>query len=351
MAGCPTMASFLDVADRLRYSNLAEPYETSFETVFNARSQLQSVHSKARLDLHNIESVFGAFEMARRFQSRFGNFSAEEILELNNCMRLLIGHTLEMSTRFMLDNRGKVIPPEPYPAFAEHIKALRSKKPVTIITFNYDIALDAALELTGIPVDYCLEKDLSGGSSVAVIKLHGSINWGRCMACTNDIIPFHLSDFFKRFPAAECMARGPYSGNGNPLLIRVMSGMSGQNHHCHSVLKDHSPVIVPPTWEKTNYSIGFDNMWKHAARSLAEADNILVIGYSLPASDQFFQMLYALGTVSDTVLKKVWVFDIDKSIETRFRNLLGEAALQRFRLWNVPFNESIGYLRGLEGEP
>ena len=115
-------------------------------------------------------------------------------------MRLLIGHTLEHSTRFRVDYVGNVIPPEPYADFARQISNIRQKKPVTIITFNYDIALDAALELAGIPVDYSLDQNLSGGASVPVIKLHGSINWGRCMACKSSIIPFHMRDFLKRFP-------------------------------------------------------------------------------------------------------------------------------------------------------
>ncbi len=125
--------------------------------------------------------------------------------------------------------------------------------------------------------------------------------------------------------------------------------MSAKNHEpCHSVLQNHSPVIVPPTWEKTNHSVGFENMWKHAARSLSEADNIAVIGYSLPPSDQFFPMLYALGTVSQTLLKRFWVFDPDKSVEDRFRKMLGEAASQRFTYFQKEFRESLGYLTRLE---
>lgn len=345
MAGCPTMATFLDVADQLR-SRLSTPYSNAFEAVFDARSQLQSVHSKARLDLHNIESVFSAFEMAGRFQSKFGNLTAAQIGELGSCMRLLIGHTLELSTRFRMDNVGNVIPPEPYADFIRQVSRIRQKKPVTIITFNYDIALDAALELVGIPVDYCLDQNLSGGASVPVIKLHGSINWGRCMACKSEIIPFRMRDFLKRFPNWPTDSSGQ---NASIIFLQMMSGMSAKNHEpCHSVLQNHSPVIVPPTWEKTNHSVGFENMWKHAARSLSEADDIAVIGYSLPPSDQFFPMLYALGTVSQTLLKRFWVFDPDKSVEDRFRKMLGEAASQRFTYFQKEFRESLGYLARLE---
>ena len=95
------MSNFLEVADRLRYSGRVESlYTAAFETVFKARAQLQSVHSKAELDLHNIESVFGAFEMAKRFCKPFGDLQHEEIERLSNAMRLLIVRTLELTSQF-----------------------------------------------------------------------------------------------------------------------------------------------------------------------------------------------------------------------------------------------------------
>ena len=62
---------------------------------------------------------------------------------------------------------------------------------------------------------------------------------------------------------------------------------------------------------------GFENMWAHAATQLAEAENIIVIGYSLPKTDQFFPILYALGTVSKSILKRFSVFDPDKGWHSR----------------------------------
>ena len=41
---------------------------------------------------------------------------------------------------------------------------------------------------------------------------------------------------------------------------------------------------------------------------------------SLPASDHFFRYLYALGTVGDLRLKRVWVFDPDREVGWRFNS-------------------------------
>lgn len=354
--GCPVMGNFLEVADRLRYSgNIGSAYTEAFETVFKARSELQTVHSKARLDLHNIESVFGAFEMAKRFRKPFGDLKIEEVAQLGSAMRLLIVRTLELTSRFQwqpehIPHRTvlNIIPPEPYGRFAKVVKAVRQKSPVTIITFNYDVGLDAALALEKLSVDYCLNKETIPGQDVPLIKLHGSINWGRCKRCDNGVVAWDLSDFFLKRPLIDVNA-DPYRSPGGPpqLYVQIGSAVQGFRHDCGNMLEINTPAIVPPTWEKTEYNVGFENMWAHAANQLAEAENIIVIGYSLPKTDQFFPILYALGTVSRAILKRFWLFDPDNdgAVAKRFREMLGEAALQKFHPTQVPFGSAIEHLQ------
>jgi hypothetical protein len=106
--------------------------------------------------------------------------------------------------------------------------------------------------------------------------------------------------------------------------------------------------LYRPTWSKTEYQARFENLWSHAARHLSDADQIIVIGYSLPPSDSFFRDLYALGTVGDVILKRFWVFDPDETgfVERRFKELLGEAAKQRFQYSRVTFTNALHLLNG-----
>ena len=71
---------------------------------------------------------------------------------------------------------------------------------------------------------------------------------------------------------------------------------------------------------KTEYHNSLSIVWKKAAQLLSEAENIFVIGYSLPESDSFFRYLYGLGTVGDFMLKRFWIFDPDQSgaVKSRF---------------------------------
>jgi hypothetical protein len=355
------MGNFLEVADRLRYSgNIGDLYTEAFDTVFKARAQLQSVHSKARLDVYNIESVFGAFEMAKRFRKPFGDLNYEEIAQLGSAMRLLIVRTLELTSRFQWRTSPtpngmpiKISPPSPYGNFARVVKEVRQKVPVTIITFNYDVGLDAALAFEQVTVDYCLKKELIPNSQIPLIKLHGSINWGRCKRCNDEVVPWHLADFIDKRPLTgmDSVNSGPYRSTGGPneLHIQIGSAVPGFRHECGTMLEIKTPAIVPPTWEKTEYNVGFENMWAHAANQLAEAENVIVIGYSLPKTDQFFPILYALGTVSRSILKRFWVFDPDPdgTVEGRFLEMLGEAARQKFERKRVTFANAFPFLNHL----
>ena len=61
-SGAPLMADFLEKARPL-FRNPDGTYRQPFDMVARAIAALQVVHSKADVDLHNLESVFGVFEM------------------------------------------------------------------------------------------------------------------------------------------------------------------------------------------------------------------------------------------------------------------------------------------------
>ena len=73
------------------------------------------------------------------------------------------------------------------------------------------------------------------------------------------------------------------------------------------------------------------------------AENIFVIGYSLPQSDMFFKYLYGLGTIGERILRRFWVINPDATGEvmSKFRELLGPGARRRFKPLKMTFKESI----------
>lgn len=337
-AGGPLMSDFLDIADDLWKSNVVIGGQPQyFSRVFAAIGALQAVHSKAQLDLGNIESVFNALEMARILRKFPGPESAsvEEAIE---ALKYVITLTLEHRIRFPVVSK-QVAPPVPYPEFAQLIQYVindaRPKRSVAVLTFNYDMAADYALFTHGLGPDYCLGSQKTGG--IPLLKLHGSINWAVCGKC-GGVFPWHLGNFFKgRFY--------PSRDDVRDVGLDIWSHFS-ELQHCGTPVQP-LPFLVPPTWNKTDHHETIQVVWERAAKELTDAENIFVVGYSLPETDGFFRTLYALGTAGGTPLKRFWVFDPDQSgaVQGRFRALIGPGAAARFFYFPHIFSDAVTVIR------
>ena len=339
-AGAPLIKDFLNVADDLRNKNNLGNCGPFFDKVFNAISGLQSLHSKSRLNLNDIESIFAAFEMGALIK-KFPNLSEKDIEETITAIKILILKTLEQTVQFECQD-DRVKPDKTYNSFVNLIKQIRDgKKTCSVITFNYDLALDYALHFNNLPYDYCLNEEI--GSGIPLIKLHGSLNWAKCDKCKS-IIPWYLKDFFNNH-------RYQFLKNGMKVTIDLPSRLiDGEFEHCGGKIGILSPVIVPPTWNKTSYHNQLTNVWKHAANMFSDAKNIFISGYSLTPSDSFFRYLYALGSVSNTLMKRFWVYDPaeDNEIEKRFKDLIGQQIENCFEFKRSNFFEMINKISNIK---
>jgi NAD-dependent SIR2 family protein deacetylase len=341
-SGAPTMAGFIDKADALRRGppGLAKEDQQSFDLVFRGINALRAAHSKATLDIDNIESVFGAFEMAR-LAGRLAPLNGDEVAALNPAMRRLIVTTLGRSIRLPVRGR-QVDPAVPYSDFGSLVARIQRSNlgPVSFITFNYDLNLDYMLHFKLGGADYCF--DDAPGPGVPLMKLHGSVNWFRCKCGT--IAPWGLQAFLKSFNWDRALLTDK---------VEWVDGLDLAPHvkhfeHCAGQPCEPDPIIVPPTWNKSEYH-QVANVWKHAAHHLSDAENIIVIGYSLPESDQFFRFLFALGTIGDGRPQRFWIIDPDPggAVETRFRALLGQAFESRFTPYKHPFVDGVRVLNSV----
>lgn len=336
-AGGPLMGDFLDIADSLWKTNSVGDKAEFFARVFAAIGALQIVHSKAQLDLSNIESVFNALEMARILKKFPGpeDFSVEAAIE---ALKRLIACTLEQTIRFPVSSR-RIGPPPPYGTFAELLKHLTDdahpKQSVAVLTFNYDMAADYALFFNGLGPDYCLEA--AGTQGIPLLKLHGSMNWAVCAKC-GKVVPWHLQQFFQRF-------RYSFLEDVSEVRLDIWSKFP-EFRHCDTLVQS-LPFLVPPTWNKTNHHEAIQVVWERAARELTDAESILIAGYSLPPTDGFFRTLYALGTAGGTPLKRIWVFDPDETgtLESRFRELIGPGAASRFKYFRFVFGGALNAIK------
>jgi hypothetical protein len=277
-AGVPLMRDFLDRAHDLWQSNKVGSAKPHFDLVFDAVNVLPRVHSKAMLDVDNVESVFSAFEMAR-IVGVFGDYDEKRIADLDTAMRVVIAETIGQSM-LLPTSSGRAMPPPPYYEFAELLLRMKTGHPrhnPSVITFNYDLAADYALQFVSLPVMYGFGDD-DAADGTPLLKLHGSLNWALCRKC-GEIIPWRLHKYLQD--------RGWHDLD---LVKSVRLGLTSQlgSFKHHDKPASSVPVIVPPTWGKTSQHLNLARVWHHAARALQTAENIFVIGYSLPSVGRIF---------------------------------------------------------------
>ena len=98
-----------------------------------------------------------------------------------------------------------------------------------------------------------------------------------------------------------------------------------------------SNSIILPTWSK-NVSESLKSTWELAYRILKSANEIRIIGYSLPISDNYVKYLFLNAFKDAKNLKRIDVITIDNDgeIEKRYKNFF---ILPNFKFKNANFLE------------
>jgi|ERR1041385_2450209 hypothetical protein len=163
------------------------------------------------------------------------------------------------------------------------------------ISTNYDVIIDHALiELFNqhdIDVDYGVPYANYGtyphtwqlpreGRSVPLYKIHGSLNWLYCSACTS------LEIAADRKSAADIAYR--------PAPCK----------RCSSTL---APIVIPPSYFKALTNIHLHTIWNRAEQMLRTAKRLIFCGYSFPDADLHFKYILKRAEVGRTTAWDVQV--------------------------------------------
>lgn len=346
-AGAPVMADFLDKARRLSKERKLPHSKDSFDLVFRGIEQLRLAHSNASIDLSNLESVFAAFEMARLL-GRLGDMDILDVERLPEAMAELIQATLGASIIFHINaEKGRLNPIKPYHDLARMIyercssMSPGSPPPFSVLTFNYDPCLDDALAERGLEYDYCLDGDALTGD-LGLLKLHGSLNWATCEEC-------HRPSWWDIGKCVAGMSFHPSEiedAKGHFPLSIVLHGPHPLSCCGHSA--PDKPLIIPPTYSKGECHAELKPVWRQAAKELDDAENIYIIGFSLPETDQFFRYFYALGTMNASSIRRLWVYDPDPKgeVDRRYRELLGQGVIGNYERYQMTFTQALAHLTG-----
>lgn len=151
----------------------------------------------------------------------------------------------------------------------------------TVISFNYDTLLEAALGRAGVGFSYCLDE--TPPDCLHILKLHGSVNWAQ-----------HAS----------------FTVHDDYLGVRTA---------------ERIPVLVPPTWRRKYGSLPYgkqlDRTWSCAVEAIESATNIVIVGFSAPSTDVHFRYLLSAGLKKNISLRSIKVVNPDVSESLRARVL------------------------------
>jgi len=377
-AGAPLIQGFLDFSRRLLdhpFSDLDPVERAHFKNVFKFRREMAQSREKVRMDLDDIEQLFGLVEISQRLESRPPETRDSTVYLIAKTLQLAVNSGFSKRHRFSLPTKSDLSPQVPwerleaiapdalekqqtsiwwyrgvdeYVYFAVLVCSLfddqekRKWRKDTIITFNYDLVCDHALRRLGYEADYHLDAALvddrrepQTGGRRDLLKLHGSTNWGVCSACNERAVIL-----------SEKVTDSP----GNFRQMKCRCGQSAFH-----------PFLIPPSWDKSEYRKVIAPVWKKAVDELKSATRICIIGYSMPETDAFFKYLLTMALSQNHGLYKLIVVDYQNpraahdlspiqppqrrsEIEIRYRRLLDP--LFRRRTFYFSNEGLFGFLTG-----
>jgi hypothetical protein len=193
----------------------------------------------------------------------------------------------------------------------------------TIVDFNYDLLLENAMAAEGRfdEAGYCLpfyqvvtpdgvramEHDQA---KMQVLKLHGSLNWGRCIECTSLILITNPLRLLRLFPSREPSLECPRCNRKGSLEL----------------------MIVPPLQTKEYADNPFRFLWLYSERKTIGTDRIVSIGYSFSDNDRAAEALLrtSVGSQTRISLDVVTTPDSRTQLERRYHKVFPNAEISWF---------------------
>jgi hypothetical protein len=198
--------------------------------------------------------------------------------------------------------------PEMYIEFARRLQPKDC-----IITFNYDVLLERALDVIGkpyrlFPCRYSSLMRYSGivdesMEEVVILKIHGSLDW------FDKTQYLELVEVFTEQGSKDLPVNPIFNSTEDLNLKKVLDGLRRENDPLNnmyrvgnvellygkSILFSATPWILSPSTNKIIYSSPLIDFWDGLGRSGTTNFGMAVVGYSLPKHDLYArQAIYSL---------------------------------------------------------
>ncbi len=254
--------------------------------------------------------------------------------------------------------------PELYLEFARHLQPHDY-----VLTFNYDILLERALDVVGKPYRLFPHRYKTIGRNaniidsskdeITILKLHGSIDW------FDKSQYLELEEDFKKQGAAILPTHPVFNSNIDWGIRHVLDGPRSPNDpllNMHRIADIESlykrrilflatPWILTPSTTKVIYASPLQEFWDGLGRSGGTNFGMAIIGYSLPSHDRYArQAIYSLVTNYQQTNwgKEIFGFKKTPLVLVDYRTNSGSVADYRDNYRFVDFEKAVLYLNGFD---
>ncbi len=314
-AGIPLLAGFVDKMWEyaIRGRNGDQPLSAKDHDVFKraieVRNELNAYHGRATFDDRNIEDILSILSFNVIGGGRPDKAKLDRIIKA-------MARTIELSCNVEHDGRLNVIEesgPGVYRSFWRNMFgwAGAGNDLPAIITLNYDLVLERSLfqlligktygtyesvfPFPGISVKYYF--DLRSDTSFRVQRAR------------------YQGPDFESIPGTklEPVSSGEIEGAANIEILKLHGSLNfpskrGTTDGYQLTTPRDDPYMLPPIFNKLTTTEPRE-MWKVALERLRQAKNIIIVGYSLPATDIYMQYFLKTAVGPNLDLNRVYVFD------------------------------------------
>jgi len=298
-------------------------------TCFSTLTLLRETVRKALIDEKinvNLEDIFTSFDKSTQEHEYLQHYTYQQMDRIRySIMCLFIYYLAKYTLEHDYANRA-------YLNFIHYIKTHGTVAPLTLITTNWDTLLEKYFEKNNINYTFPINDKrlfdnswpgMESGSKVELIKMHGSIDWLKCLGCGS-----------LQICTTEQVSRFLFEDSEEQVCTR-----------CHRSTQEYDmllqPEIITPTMVKSFSSKLYRELWDAAESSLREATHIIFVGYSLPIADFEFRYLLQKSVPNTAKIDVVLYHDDDPSQvesmglkallpEKRYRDLFPRNSIQFF---------------------
>ena len=222
-------------------------------------------------------------------------YGGDTLSDEGNSSQFLVRHGIAE----ILYQKTPKIPPALYRAFVGRLNATD-----WVFTFNYDTLLESALEAEGIPyrlfphrfseIGWSLNVVDESKEEVVLLKLHGSIDW-------YDRAVYERKKKTMERCSVQYEIRDPVFGNNRVVEpVQITDGPRGEDDPLAKVYRvrhleplfesdilEFCPLLLTPSQTKMLYISPLRDFWSGIYEVGGHNLSICVIGYSLPAYDEY----------------------------------------------------------------